>query len=53
MLKDSVGEDMVVTEKSNCEKCIFCNVIAKNDPNVILQPKVRQIIFIPFLVCIT
>jgi len=37
-----VKMNIVETANTRVENCIFCNVIAANDPNIILEPRVKN-----------
>jgi len=36
-----VNMNIVETTKTLVKNCIFCNLITANDPNIILEPRVK------------
>jgi len=42
-----INSNVIETIKTRVKNCIFCDLITANDPNIILEPRVR-IVFIYF-----
>lgn len=47
IIKEPININIDETTKTQVKNCIFCDLISANDPNIILEPRVR-IVFIYF-----